>query len=64
VGKLQGTRVRLRDVYERGGQIVIDYDTIPPLLDGVMSTSDPRLLLRIRHIAEEIALDSKLEAKE
>jgi hypothetical protein len=63
--KLKGTRIRLRDVYERGGQIVLEYDTIPPCdEDGRMSTSDPRVLLKIRHIAEEIALESKLETKE
>lgn len=63
-GKLTGTRIRLHDVYERNGEIIIDYDTMPPVVDGQMSASDPRVLLRIRHIAEEIALDSRLESKE
>lgn len=61
--RLSGTLVRLHDVYERGDEIVIDYDTMPPVVHGHMSTSDPRVLLKIKHIAEEIALDSKLQGK-
>lgn len=49
--------LRIHDVYERGGEIVIDYDS------GSVSSASipPRIALRIRHIAEEIALESKLE---
>ena len=51
--------LRLHHVYEQSGQIMIDYDS------GSLSpaTIPPRIKLKIKHIAEEIALESKLESK-
>lgn len=51
--------LRLREIYERSGEIVIDYDSGSTSSESI----PPRIALRIRHIAEEIALESRLEDK-
>ncbi|MBY5684865.1 hypothetical protein HFO32_22335 [Rhizobium leguminosarum] len=54
-------RMRLHDIYEAAGGIVLDYDTMP---DTEQGTIPPRIKLRIRHIADETSLESKLEGKD
>ena len=52
--------LRLHHVYEERGKLVIDYDS------GSTSPASipPRIALRIRHIAEEIQLEARLQEQE
>ncbi|RVL87637.1 hypothetical protein CN140_01520 [Sinorhizobium meliloti] len=56
------TRMRLHDIYEDRGRIVLDYDTLPEWLGR--PSVPPRIKLKLRHFAEEIALESQLEGKD
>jgi len=52
--------IRLHHIYEERGRLIIDYDS------GSISPASipPRIALRIRHIAEEIQLEARLQEQE